>query len=288
MAKINCYAGLKTIKSRLEIPQDDSKYNADLLAILEAASRAVDKYTHRFFYAKHATRYYDGDTAILITDDILSITSLKLDLDADGAYEITMASSDYVQYPLNEFPSKWLEIANGGDYSGFGSGVRKAVEITGVFGFGDEESATPYDDSDQNLQNTGGINATETGIEVEEGADFQAGQTIGIITDDVIEQMYIKEVNGETLKVKRGVNGTTAAVHAEAADIYIYDYAGLIKEACLIQAFRWWERKNTGFQDAVGSPETGLVNMYKGLDPDIKLMLKDYVRTVTASGRANV
>jgi hypothetical protein len=64
-----------------------------------------------------------------------------------------------------------------------------------------------------------------------------------------------------------------------------------VTQACLIQASRFWQRKNSpmGFS---GNPETGQapVIFLSELDPDVKTMLKHYKKstTVFASGRPYV
>lgn len=102
---MNAYADLTTLKSRLDITGTGD--DTDLLALLVAASRQIDKFTTRFFYVKSGTWYFDGSPTPIFFDDILSITTLKLDRDGDATYESTMATSDYVLYPLNKYPKTW-------------------------------------------------------------------------------------------------------------------------------------------------------------------------------------
>ena len=74
--------------------------------------------------------------------------------------------------------------------------------------------------------------------------------------------------------------GTTAAAHDNLVAISVYQYPEPIQQAVLMQAMRWWKRRESAFQDAVGNPETGMVNVFKGLDPDIKLIVDQYKRKV--------
>ena len=53
-----------------------------------------------------------------------------------------------------------------------------------------------------------------------------------------------------------------------------------VKRANLIQAMRWFKRKDTAFADVLGNPEMGTVTVYKGLDPDIKESLHAYLRGI--------
>lgn len=46
-----------------------------------------------------------------------------------------------------------------------------------------------------------------------------------------------------------------------------------VRRAAIIQVCRWFKRKDSAYQDVVGSADTGTVTVYKGLDPDIELIL---------------
>lgn len=51
-----------------------------------------------------------------------------------------------------------------------------------------------------------------------------------------------------------------------------------IKQACVIQASRWFKRGQQGFQDTGAVPELGQLKYTKLLDPDVELMLMHYKR----------
>jgi hypothetical protein len=267
---MNCYSDLTTIKSRLNI--DSTDYDTDLLALLNAASRQIDRFCNRFFYVMSETRYFNGANSPIFLDDLLNVTTFKLDEDGDGTYEETMATTDYVLYPLNSYPKTYAMISSDSNYGSFASGIKKGVEITGDFGYGDGKSATPYIDAGTDVNEASGVTVTATTITVDDGTKFGAGQTILIDS----EQMYIKSISSNTLTVTREVNGTTATTHDDNSDIYIYQYPDPIMEAVLIQAMRFWKRKDSAFQDAVGSPELGQLLVYKGMDADIKLIIDAY------------
>ena len=274
---MNSYNNLITIKRRLDPSGSASDFgtthDTDLLALLVAASRQLDKYTNRFFYVDATTRYFDGAPNIAFLDDILSITTLKTDEDGDATYENSLTeTTDYHLYPLNSFPKTRAEINPAGSYGGFGYGIRKGIEIIGNFGYGNETDATPYKDSTSLLDELGNITATITAFTVDDGDDLGVGQTI--LLDS--EQMYITAIATNEVTVIRAVNGTTGAIHLDNVVIYIYEYPEPIMEACLIQAMRWWKRKDTAFQDVVASPATGEVIVYKGLDPDLQLIVSSY------------
>ena len=279
---LNSYADVTTFKSAEYANIVANTAQIPFRKLLESASRHLDKRCHRFFYCNETTRYYDGKANHLIIDDLLIATTVKLDLDGDGVFESTMAPyvgavyGDYLLYPLNKFPYSWLELAPGSAYSSFGSDKR-AVEIVGVFGYGDGESATPYYASGQTVTNAPNFAAGVTSLTMTTTANMGAGMTLRIDA----EQMYLETVtNATTVVVIRGVNGTTDATHATGAAISIYEAPQPIYEATLVLAMKAWKRKDSAFQDAVGSPETGMVVAYKDEDPYVKTVIRDYMRYV--------
>ena len=271
---LNAYADVLTFKSAEYASITANTNQVSFRKLLESASRHLDRQTHRTFFAFEGIKYYDGKYGNLLVDDLLSIVTLKLDEDGDGVYEATMAVGDYLLYPFNDFPKDRLELSNDSDYGSFANGVRQGVVITGVHGYGDGDSATPYYTSDQTVIDAP-LTAVAIVLTVTATAAWGAGLTLRIES----EQLYIENViNATTVTVVRGVNGTTAAAHVATTPISIYEAPGPIRQATLVLAMRAWKRKDSAFQDAVGSPETGLVVVWKDQDPFVKGVIKDYFR----------
>lgn len=267
---MNIYATLDDLKHLLKITTADD--NEQLLRVLTAASRQIEKprLTGRYFYCCEDTKYYSNVSAKLwLPDDILSIATLKCDRDGDGVYGISMAASDYYLYPLNSYPKIQLKINVNGDYSCFAPGIDKGLEIAGVFGYADD--ATPYQDK---TALNGGINASVTEIVVESGKEIKIGQTIRVES----EQMYVQDIVQNKLYVQRGINGTTAASHSDTDAVAAYLYPDDITQATLILAMRAWKRKDSAYQDIVGTPETGQIITSKGIDPDVAELVAPYRR----------
>lgn len=61
------------------------------------------------------------------------------------------------------------------------------------------------------------LDASETGVDVDDGTDFSIGDVIKV--DD--EQMDVTNIAANTLTVTRGVNGTTAATHVDNTPVYV-------------------------------------------------------------------
>jgi hypothetical protein len=227
---MNNYASVSDLKTALGITSTTD--DVIMRKILDAASRMIDIYTSRFFYCKTQTRYFAGAGSRLWVDDLLSINTsgLKTDEDGDATFENTFATTDYILKPLNTYPKTHIEISDDSDYSGFANGIKKGVEIAGLWGYGDGISATPYI-VDTTLATTIS-SASTTAVVVTAVTNLSAGQTILMDT----EQMFIYSIDTttKTLTVERGVNGTTAAAsHTAGISLYIYQYPYDVWQACI-------------------------------------------------------
>jgi hypothetical protein len=118
--------------------------DADIDLAVPAACEAVEEFCGRWFYdrdpSNDQTRYYTaGAFASVGIDDLISITSLATDNDADGVWENTWTlNSDYVLEPFNA-------VADGVPYGRlrqhpqsayyFPIGVPRGVKVVGHFGW---------------------------------------------------------------------------------------------------------------------------------------------------------
>jgi len=127
------YCTLAEVKDALDITGTSLD---DLLSdLIQAATGDIDGYCHRSFALTSATKYYDGCKDRLIVDDLVSVTTLKLDEDGDGTYEETLATTDYLLCPYNETPYWMILLSEQSDYASFAEGVLKGVEIIGTWGY---------------------------------------------------------------------------------------------------------------------------------------------------------
>jgi hypothetical protein len=141
MTLINCYTSLDALKGRLGLPASNTASDEILEGIIESVSRAIDDEVETQFYAETQTLYYTAtDRNTLVVDDLLSVTTLKTDDNADGTYETTWASTDFELAPYNAQsqstprPYTRIELANNGSYC-FPVGVRKGVQVLCSRGF---------------------------------------------------------------------------------------------------------------------------------------------------------
>ncbi len=220
-----CYASLQDIKNTLGLTATTD--DAVLIDALEASTKEIDSYTGRRFSVEYRTKYFEGANRLWV-NDLLTVSTIKLDEDGNASFEATLTSSDYNLLPLNDYPKNCIEPSDNGDYGSFAYGVKKGVEIVGEWGYGDGESSSPLiADTTLNASCSTGATASVTSA-----TNMSPGLTIKLDS----EQAYIDSVSGTALTLQRGINGTTNAVHANATQVYIYQYPPDIKKACIALA----------------------------------------------------
>ena len=134
------YATLAEFKAAVGIT--DSTDDTALQSVLDATDTLIDLYCDRKtgFGTASETRFYTAeDYEYVLTDDLVSITTLQTDDDANGTYETTWTSgTDYVLAPRNAaldgFP--YTEIDTSVTWPrNFPKDVYLGVRVVGVFGF---------------------------------------------------------------------------------------------------------------------------------------------------------
>lgn len=135
------YATLSEVKAALRISDeiDDSLLSASI----EAASDWIDGWCDRSFSKATATRDYvpTGRMDPLIVDDLVSVTSIKIDEDLDRGFVTTLAEIDYQLEPVNgraagrgSWPYTRIRPQEDG-YWPIAFEDRATVRVTGVFGW---------------------------------------------------------------------------------------------------------------------------------------------------------
>jgi hypothetical protein len=130
------YTTLEVVKARLG--RTDARDDTTIAAIVTAASRHVDQLCNRRFDQTTATRYFTPTGSWFTEiDDLVSVTTLKTDLQGDRTYGETWQTTDYELEPINAAglgrPYTRIEIAPKGTKSF--PVLRRGVEIAGVWGF---------------------------------------------------------------------------------------------------------------------------------------------------------
>jgi hypothetical protein len=138
------YIELEELKSSAEL-KGTSFADQDLLRAIGSASRGFDNATGRRFWLDTGSanvRYYTPDMARLLPiDDLVTLTTLKIDRTGDGVYEETWTNgTDFVLEPFNapvDVPARPYEQIRVRQLSGryFPCYYEKSVEVTGQFGW---------------------------------------------------------------------------------------------------------------------------------------------------------
>lgn len=146
-ALVHCYTTVAEVKKRQEIRTtgDDGVIGT----VITAVSRLIDDYCRRRFYASTQTRYLTHHVSyasyasgslrgcLLLDEDLLSITTLKTDIDGDRVYETTWATTDYDLGPPNNavdgLPYWRIDETPLGRY--FFPCIPLGIQIAGSWGF---------------------------------------------------------------------------------------------------------------------------------------------------------
>lgn len=141
------YCSVEELKSRLAIP--DTGDDLELQFAVEAASRSIDEVCGRYFWRGTDTRTYVPESISRQSlDDLVSVTTLKVDRDGDGVFEETWTQG--TDYQLEVAPGHFNPAAKGEQWPYTGAVVITGgklfpfvwlwshydrVQVTGVFGW---------------------------------------------------------------------------------------------------------------------------------------------------------
>lgn len=265
----NTYVGIDDLKSRMGIAGTGN--DSILWATLNAASRALDRYCNRHFFVLADVRLFDIDDASAVTiPDLAAVTEILEDCDGDRVFETSRAASEYALYPLNAAPTSsggrpYSEIRSdlGTGVDGFARG-RSRLSIEGHWGYryhtGDTGSV---------VSTGGGISSTVTVVPLDAINEIQAGMTLVVEG----EQMFVRQVNGTNLTVKRGVNGTPAATHADSTAISFVVFPAEVAEATALLAARYWKSKDATSGGVAGATGFGPIRVRAGFDVEVEALL---------------
>jgi len=104
------YCSVEELKSRLAITTTGDDFELQLA--VESACRSIDEICGRYFWRGTDTRTYVPESIWrLNTDDLVSVTTLKVDRDGDGVYEETWTSG--TDYALEVNPYHYNTAAKG-------------------------------------------------------------------------------------------------------------------------------------------------------------------------------
>lgn len=212
----NWYCSREAAKAAGEIAGPE--LDAQIDRLIEGAARFIDqKVGHstrdprRFFIPRTRTNVYPwpgrgGRGSVLYTGmDLLSVTTLQAK--AQDSSPTTIGSSDFFLEPANQPPYHRIEIdlSSSAAFEG-GDTPQRSISVLGSWGYSDDRIAASA------INDATPMNASVTMLIVDEGILINVGDTLLIES----EQIFVTDRGGgHRLIVERGVNGTTAAIHAD-------------------------------------------------------------------------
>ena len=129
----NHYCTVEMVKDSLRI---DNANNDDLImTVIMAVDELIENYCDRKFTLTTDTRYFDGTKEPLFIEDLVTVTTFKLDQDGDATYEKELATTDYNLLPYNETTKLRAELTPSSSISDFADGIKKGVQIIGTWGY---------------------------------------------------------------------------------------------------------------------------------------------------------
>lgn len=231
LAEPRWYAGLASLKNELGL--SDTTHDAKLKRYLARASAYVERVTDRVFYPTTATRRFDAPDkprgALYLNDDLLSVTSIS---DDDGA----LAGTAYFLYPANRLPKQRVELLATEESWHWDDSRQQAIAIVGDWGYSADYEATGA------TLAAAITSTTATTCTVSDASLIEIGWWLLIDS----ERLAVTGLSGTTATIQRGVGGSTAATHANAASIYRYLPPADIAEATALLASVWYGWREAG------------------------------------------
>jgi hypothetical protein len=275
---VNIYATLVDARRHLGLESAQTEDNDVLLTLLGAASRLIDAYTGRRFYPVRQTVYYSYDDPawLLLKDDLLALHTLT---NGDGS---AISPTLYHLHP-STVPVKSIILLDRTQAVFTHDGdPTDAITLDATWGFHLDWSnawASSGDTVQNNPLSSSATTITVTDADAPEatgyGQRFAPGQLIRIEN----EYLHVLAVNTTTnvLTVRRGVNGTTAASHAQNTAIDRYHPPEDIRQVCLRVATWLYKQPDAGFALASGGLRTQVI-VPAALPADVQQILAPYAR----------
>lgn len=140
MTSVAEYTTLAEVKTASSIPKEDLSRDELIAWLIPNVSRQIDRYCHRFFYAKTATQVYDyqGEYKLWLRWDLQSLTSIQ---NGDGTmFDITTL----FKYPIDGPPYQWIETnrASGITFRWSSTTPQQCIAVAGSWGYL-EDGETP-------------------------------------------------------------------------------------------------------------------------------------------------
>ena len=192
------------------------------------ASRMFDNTVRRRFYPRKETRYYDhpeNARKLVLDEDLLEVVTFTTN---NG--DESVAAGDYFlqcgeSYNLTPYDRLVMKRDGGRPNLLYSGTPQQANAVTALWGY-HEQWDDAWVDSNDTLQDDVTAAGTSLSVGNADGADIygmapRLKVQMLLRLDD--EYLYATgKPDSQAVTVRRGVNGTTAAVHLSGATVYVY------------------------------------------------------------------
>lgn len=201
-----------------------------------------------------------------LPDDTLSVTSIT----DTGGTAITLYELRDIYNELSGYPYRYFQISNQQSYSVTDSnGYSPRWTVNGIFGYSKQSYANTWVNT--TTLNDASVTDSVTSITVSSAANIETLDYIRVET----EFMQVTDTATNTLTVIRGVNGSTAASHADTTQVDVWRIDPAIKLAATRLASYLYSSRQQEFQSVQFQDGTIASVNY----PQIVLAsIRDYVR----------
>jgi len=276
------------LKKRItSIAATDTNDDEIMQAFCEAASRMFDGTCKREFYPMYEARYFDlppDDSLLKLDKDLLAVNSFTTQ---NTGVSLTESTHYYLMNgkSYNESPYDRISMKSDGSYPNllYSGTVQRSQCVTGWWGYHEDWSNAWQSSGDALAAAISSTTATTFTVADSDGADvygntprFKVGQLLKIDT----EYMYLttNTTGTNTLTVIRGVNGTTAATHAQSTTVYVYRPMREIEQAALRLSHWLYGQKDQGYQNVIAALGEGTVEIPQGAPVDVQMVAARYKR----------
>lgn len=275
---MNIYGTLTDLRRYLSLSSAQTADDGLLLALIGTAARLIDAYTGRRFYPVRQTHAYscDNPARLLLQDDLLTLHSLT---NGDGS---VLSPAVYHLHPAAAAVKSSIMLDRTQTAFIHTGDPLDAITVDGTWGYHPDWSNAWFDSGDSVQDNPLSDSATlltVTNADAPEltgyGQRFAVGQLLRI-EDEYLHVLAVNTIQNR-LTVSRGVNGTTAASHAQSTAIAIYHPPQDVQQVGLRIAAWLYKQQDAGFALATGHLR-GQMIVPPALPDDVQQVLEPYRR----------
>lgn len=294
---MNEYTSLSQMRTYLSLGSNDTADDAVIRSFIGIASRMIDKETRCTFYPKRVTLVFDDppDSQFLHFNEqlVLEVAGLS---DLAGASEID--SSAYFlscgdTYNLSPYDSLTI-LSNSGSGFKYSGTPQRSVRVDAVVGY-HEDYSNAWVNSGASLTSLLGADVTLASVSGSAGENefgisprFDTEQILriggGTPSEEYIQIMDTSPTtDGSVIRVRRGINGTTAASHAASATIEVFDIEPDIVFCTRLLTAWIYEKSQAPFTNKIAMPSMGVIEIPSAWPNEVKERLRFYKKSKISS-----